>query len=273
VGNWELRRNADLVNPNDPTDIEQSNVIILWSGTRVTKVLSLFEFDGYWIRNPDGSYILGLDNNRILTQGSVVTSEEIAPMGDSGTGNVHLHLGLNGGSDNPLLYLQHPPDTLPSVTIENPPNNHVFTQTELNSDYPIRVRVNSVGGLDFDKLSLWIYINSDPTQLIHLGVPGQHTFSYGGRPDTELTGTRTDTVVESDGNTTGVQPLSLGDDRFVFLQNFSSLNLPEGEHSLVVRARDVNDHIIPEVVHQFYIQKLSILGRKGTKHRRDMIRG
>jgi len=183
INGWELRFNAELVNPNSPSDVKKGNIIILWSGNNALKVLSPVNFAGRWIRNSDNSYISASNGNRITTQGSVITGEEIAPMGDAATNNVHLHLGLNYPSDNPLLHLQHLPDTLPSVTIENPPNNYVFTQDEFNSDYPIRIRVNSIGGFDFDKLSLWIYKNNDPQQLIHLGTPGQYTFSYGGRPD------------------------------------------------------------------------------------------
>lgn len=85
IDNWELRQGATLVNPSNPQDKVQGNVIILWSGTRAEKVLSISTYTNRFIQigtNSDGSYIYlqSTDGNSILTRGSVVTSELIAPM-------------------------------------------------------------------------------------------------------------------------------------------------------------------------------------------------
>lgn len=176
-GNWELR-NATLVNPNNPNDIRQSNAIILWSGQRAIKVLCARPNSNYWVRSSGDSYVLGTDGEHVKTRTSVSSLEPIAPVGNSGGYATHLHLGLNDGEDNPLLYVQHPPDNLPTTTIENPPDGYIFTREELGSDYPVKIRVNSIGGLDLDKADILVYREMYPSQVIRLG--GNHTFCYGG---------------------------------------------------------------------------------------------
>ena len=248
LGNWELRQNAILKDPSTG-GIRQRNIIILWAGTYAQKVLCTES--NLWVQNTDGSYIKDTIGNNIKTKKSVTQNEKIAPMGDSGTTNVHLHFGLNYPNDNSLYHVLHTPDTLPTATIENSPNNHTFTQQELSSDYAIKVLVDSTGGLDLDKVDLWIYKNKDPNQAIHIGTAGQPTFCYGGQPGESMTAT----LVSSDGSTTGVQPVGStpGQDRFVFLQNFGSLNLSDGEHSLVVKMKDVNGNDSPDTLHHFVI--------------------
>ncbi|PKN02239.1 MAG: hypothetical protein CVU77_00120 [Elusimicrobia bacterium HGW-Elusimicrobia-1] len=60
-------------------------------------------------------------------------------------------------------------------------------------------------------------------------------------------------IIESNGNSTGICPLGLGDDRFIFLQNFSSLGLPDGKHLLVVKGTDINGNEIIGATNQFTI--------------------
>ena len=52
----------------------------------------------------------------------------------------------------------------------------------------------------------------------------------------------------SDGETTGVRPIedvngdTLGHDKFIFRQNLNNLNLPDGEHTFIIKCKDVNDN-------------------------------
>jgi len=249
--NWELRI-ATLVNPDNPNVIKKSNTIILWSGQRSIKALC--PQANYWIRNPDNSYVLGTDGERIRTRSEVSDNESIAPVGNSGGVRAHLHLELNDGADNPLLYVRHPPDVIPSAVIESPPQGKVFIEEELKKDFPIIVRVNSVNGLDFDRMDLTVYKNKDLNHPIHLRRSGTDvTFGYGGRLKEE----KTDTIVETYGTTTGVQPIKPGEDRFVYLQNFGKLNLGKGSHLLVVNGQDVNGNEMVELKREFLIAGIS----------------
>jgi hypothetical protein len=254
---WELR-DATLVNPNDTTDTEQKKVIIIWaSGNTATKVLSTIP--NYWVQNDDGTYITGTDGP-IKTRNTVSTADEIAPVGNSGGYATHLHLAHNGGDDNPFYHVIHDQngDALPTATIESPPNNHTFTKAELNSNYPVKVRVNSVGGLDLDEVELWIYKNKDNQQAMAIdGGTWQPIFGYGGQP---VIG-KTATIVSSTGSTTGVHPNGgePGDDTFYYFQNFGSLNLPAGEHALVAKLKDVNGNVSQEFINYFNIRKFPIV--------------
>lgn len=262
VMEWELRANAQLVNPNNSSEILQDNIIILWSGNRAIKVLCA-DYPGYWV-SEGTDYLLGTDGNRITTKNTVDGNETIAPMGNSNDATIptHLHLGLNYGTDNPLYYLIHTLDALPTVTIGSPEDNHIFNGTELNSNYPIRADVDSSNGPDLDKVELWVYVNNDPSQAIPVGDTNP-AFIYGGQVDEGFTMSTQEPG--SNGDETGVMPYevngdSLGHDLFVLNQNFSTLyssggKLPNGEHSLVVRATDVNGNSAPDVIHHFIIQK------------------
>lgn len=70
------------------------------------------------------------------------------------------------------------------------------------------------------------------------------TFGYGGRVGESQNGL----PYSSDGEATGVQPIAdvngntLGHDKFIFRHNLNNLNLPDGEHSFVVKIKDVNDN-------------------------------
>lgn len=245
-GNWELS-NATLEIPSTGTT-EQANIIILWVGNSAEKVLTQSQYSNRLIRIDGENYILGNDGKPILTRTSVSSTEPISPVGNSGEVSTHLHLEYRNGADNPLLHVQHPPDSLPRAAIESPPDGYVFTKEKLNSAYPIRIRANSQGGLDLDKVDILIYKWLDPSQAIHLG--GNNTFCYGGMKDENKT---IGTIIGSNGNSAGVCPLGTGDDRFIFLQNFGSLGLPDGKHLLVVKGTDINGNEIIGATNQFTI--------------------
>jgi len=165
--------------------------------------------------------------------------EAVAPLGVSGIGTgAHLHLNFNHGADNPFEVLFHPSDILPVAAISMPENGEVIPVSELDR-YVFMAEIHSEGGLDLDKVSFWIYKNKDKNQAIHLGTPGLPTFGYGGRVGEGQNGFP---FYSSFGGATGVQPVSLGHDNFIFRQNLNNLNLPDGEHSFVVNCKDVNDN-------------------------------
>ncbi|MEW6482135.1 MAG: M23 family metallopeptidase, partial [bacterium] len=236
-GNWELAK-ATLVHPVQGT--QPTTIIILWANRgqrQAIKVLCINRLNGSRV-------ILGTETindvfgNEIRSRGSVEDNEIIAPVGTSGGFPAHLHLSLNHNpqtntSDNPLYHLLHPPDKLPTITIEQPKNGYVIKNKELKEDV-IKVKIDSTQGLDLDKVNLAIYKHKDPNQAINLET--NPTYNYGGRPGEN----RTTLTVDKTGNVY-VEPISNGLDRFIASYNFSSL--PEGTHSLFVEARDVNDHI------------------------------
>lgn len=250
---WELRKNARLVLPSDTSDEISHNVIIRWDGDNAISAITSIGGDSRWIVDDQGYCVQDANQNCIEAKAIAEAGDLIAPMGDAATTNVHLHLGLNYPDDNPYLDLQHPPDTLPVATILQPADGHIMTAAELD-DYGFKARIESVGGLDLDKVSFWIYKNKDSAQAIHLGTAGLPTFGYGGRAGEDQNGLS----YSSDGEVTGVQPIAdtngdtLGHDKFIFRQNLTALNLPDGEHSFVVRLKDVNGNE-PELVKTAFI--------------------
>jgi len=243
---WELR-NATLVNPNNENDIKYSLVIIQWNGNYVSNVYTTHTYRNRNIKNEDGTYIMSNNTTRAITRSDVDVGVPFAPSGNSGiSGSYHLHLGVNNGDDNPLRYLIHTPDINPTVVINNPPDRHIFMREELLVPYPITITVNSTGGLDLDKVDVWIYKNgSDKKEdRIHLPVPFpvgvQNTFQYGGVPGEN----KTSNIREFSQNNSSVIPIGNepGTDKFILYQTFKDLNLPAGKHKLVAIAKDVNDH-------------------------------
>jgi len=244
---WELRQ-ANLENP-DTGDVTSSLVIVRWLVAGSTNAATIWSVDpGKIIKLGENSYVLGADNQPVQTRNYIsALTDFVGPSGNSGGYPAHLDSRLNDGNDNPLYYLIHRPDSLPVATVIQPADGHVMTADEL-SDYAFKAEVNSVGGWDLDKVSFWIYQNKDVNQAIHLGTPGIPTFGYGGIVGEGATGT----MIQSLGETTGVQPFlvnndSLGHDKFIFRQSLTALNLPDGEHSFVVRLKDVNGNE-PELV-------------------------
>jgi hypothetical protein len=231
--NWELA-NATLTK-KETNDIKTGNVIILWSDktkNEATKVLCKKDFAGSQVsfkRSKTGNTIVvkDADGNDIACQGSVDPHEPVGPVGNSG-GYPHAHLDLrvNDYKDSPLFYLAHSPDGLPVATIEKPENHHDFTKEEYTNDYKIKVSVNSTGGPDVNRVSMWINVLKDESNKKILSADANEpTFGYGGR--TEAGDKRTSNMVKSTGETTGVQPFtvsgdSLGHDRFIYVQNFKS---------------------------------------------------
>lgn len=248
MGSWELRPSAVLQDPYTGS-ITRANIIILWSaGAGAEKVLSTIA--DRWVQNTNGSYVLNSLGGRIRTKRSVLRNEVISPMGNSGASNAHLHLGLNYPSDNPLCVIHQSLDTLPIAEIEAPIDGQTFYTRE-PTGLAIKVLIDSTGGLDLDKVDLMIYRFGNSGQPIHLGPIDVPTFGYGGRPGEG----KTATIVHSGGNVTGVQPFGAtpGKDRFVFVQDIGSLNLPEGEHWLGVSLVDVKGNVSNEVRRRFRI--------------------
>lgn len=185
----------------------------------------------------------------IRTQSTVKVGDAIAPVGNSGTKKYHLHLGLNQNADNPLYLVAHN-KSAPVPTIEAPVDGHTFTADELKTPYPIKVRVDSTGGLDLDKVNILIYEKNDPAKAIPLG--GNVTFSYGGKPGEGKTVNITSASVMPQGNTPGT-------DLFIYAQDFKALKLPSGEHTLVVQAIDVNENYVGEATSKFTIESYPVV--------------
>ncbi|MEW6606902.1 MAG: hypothetical protein AB1414_05540 [bacterium] len=182
LGNWELR-NATLVNPNNPNDVTYSNVIILWSGTMATEVLSEEGYSGRWIRNPNGSYIRETTGATATTRASIEQSEAIAPVGNSGGVPTHLHLEYNNGDDNPLLHVNHNPSNY-SITFQHPTDADdgvsdgritVFHNRPITER--INTRINTTTGLDLNRVRFFIDLIDDNHRLWRS--------CYGGRNDDE----------------------------------------------------------------------------------------
>ncbi|MBN1622028.1 MAG: M23 family metallopeptidase [Endomicrobiales bacterium] len=172
----------------------------------------------------------------IKIKDTVVQGEPIAPVGTSGIGTgAHLHLGLNYGDDNPLVYLNHDMSDF-KVIMENPKDNAVLKQSDLTESFPIKFKVDALQGKDLDKIDLFL----DGQNLA--------AFSYGGKPgeDKKL-------MLESNEDTNGVKPVAgTFEDEFVFIHDFS--NLKEGEHTIRITAKNINnkDYVSD---HRFNIEK------------------
>ena len=110
------------------------------------------------------------DGKKIKQGYSVKQGEPFAPVGDSGCGTgAHLHLALNNGADNPLVYLDHDASDF-KVIMENPKDNAVLKQSDLTENFPVKFNVDASQGKDLDK--------------INVALDGQSltTFNYGGKP-------------------------------------------------------------------------------------------
>jgi hypothetical protein len=256
---WELRW-AELINPNNENDIINSYIIINWNNNRAHKIFTIQRGAGRYIRNSDGTYVLGENGEKAITQSNVLINIPFAPVGHSGSYKdengqiheypIHLDLRVNNGDDNPLRYMVHTPDINPTVVINNPPDRHIFMRDELLVPYPITITVNSTGGLDLDKVDVWVYKNESENaeDRIHLPVPApapfpggvQNTFQYGGVPGEY----KTSNIREFSQNNSSVIPIGNepGTDKFILYQTFKDLNLPAGKHKLVAIAKDVNDN-------------------------------
>jgi len=259
--NWELR-SANLKKAGT-TQIYTSNVIIRWSSKpelKSEKVLSIKDYDGmevYIGTTP----VLNTSGAIITSSGSVSKHDPIAPVGTSGDVDEHLHLGLDIGENNPLLYLAHSTGPI-TVDIVNPLDAHLFRAAEQNTPYPIKVRVDSTGGLDMDKLNLVIVDSHGSRHLV--GHWSQPLFSYGGRSDREdFGGIRNSTTVAlCGGGFACVEPLDAnpskpnnqpGLDDFTYKFPFGSLSLPDGEYSLEAVATDVNKNQYASLPRSFRI--------------------
>lgn len=235
---WELK-NATLIHPQNPNDTRNGPVIILWNGSRAEKILSRRNLAGLWVRLNDNAYIRAVDGSTATTRFRINRGEMIAPMGDAGTGDVHLHLGLDYPNNNPFFELRHPPDQRPKAFVEEPRNGQILGPGDLQRNVRFKALLDSRNGLDLDKVSLWILRNNNPVDQIHLGTRGLPTFGYGGKPGEQ----KTATMAHSPGGLiTGYEPIGNipGQDRFFFFENINSL--PDGEHTFVVRCKDVNNN-------------------------------
>ena len=256
---WELRI-GDLVNPVDENDIKHDYIIIKWNGIYVNKVYCIGKYEGRYIQNKDGTYLMKDANTRAITKSEVEEGEEFAPSGNSGrAGTIHLHLAVNGGEDNPLRYLRHTPDGEMNVVIEEPEDGHIFTEEEKEVAYPITITVDSTEGLDLDKVDVWIYKNGSEKEEDKIHIPPvvtptettrRNTFQYGGVPGED----KTKNIRKFSEGVTGVIPIGNvpGTDKFILYQNFGDLKLPYGMHELVVRAEDVNGNSM-YAKNEFYI--------------------
>lgn len=259
-GNWELTENVTLVDP-DTGDSGWARVIIYWidkAHYRAEKVLCEQGYEDSRVLL-DGHTLVYGNGSEVRSQSTVGRAATIAPVGTSGVGTgAHLHLSLAQGNDNPFYHLVHkyPADPLPRITsIDFPIPGNEIPKSQICDEYHIWVLINSEGGYDLDKVDFWVYPNNDPAQAIHLpqGTDTAPTFRYGGRtePGEDVS---TSAKTESTGDNTGVEPLpGFGLDEFVYMQKFPSLNLSAGEHTLAVRATDVNGHATDTVTSRFII--------------------
>lgn len=242
-GNWELR-SAKLKHPVTGK-IDDANVIVLWNNKeslRATKVLSISDFSGRQVYISTTPILNTTGLSTITAQGSVETTNPIAPVGTSGGYPPHLHIGLNQNRDNPLLYLTHADGAI-NVTIDDPPDGYIMLPGDLDGEYPVKVTVNSTAGLDLDKLTLYVF-SEDGKISHHFGSAGLPTFGYGGRLNAETGGFQTASV-----NQANIEPLDAdptkpdnqpGLDAFTYRVDFGALDLPDGRYRLEAKARDVN---------------------------------
>lgn len=247
-GNWELR-SANLKKAGT-AEIDASHVIIRWSTKPELKAEKIFSLARYAGREVyiGTTPVLNTAGATITSSGTVSQHDSIAPVGTSGNVDAHLHLSLNQGNDNPLLYLTHT-DGVISAEIPNPPEGYLFRHAELAALYPIKVRVDSTAGLDMDKLNL-VIVDSQGTRHL-VGHWSQPMFSYGGRSDREDFGGvwNSTAVAPCVGGVACVAPLDAdssksdnqpGLDEFTYKFPFGSLSLPDGEYSLEAVVTDVN---------------------------------
>jgi hypothetical protein len=244
---WELRW-ADLEDP-DTEEVTSALVIVKWLVAGSTNAANIWGVDpGKIIKLGTNRYVLGADNKTVQTRNYIsALTDFIGPSGNSGDYPAHLDIRLNDGDDNPLYYLIHRPDPLPTAKVFMPDDGEVVPADELDG-YVFAAEVNSVNGPDLDKVSFWIYPNGNAEQAIHLGEPGRPTFGYGGRVGESQNGFSTE--YPSFGGATGVQPFqeevspgvwdSLGRDKFIFRQNLTTLNLPDGKHKFVIKCKDIS---------------------------------
>jgi hypothetical protein len=112
--------------------------------------------------------ILGV-NARTCVDGG----EGFAASGYSGGVDAHLHLQLNRGADNPLLYVNHTPSQQFGISIEKPAHERI----KVDKDLKIRFSIDSTAGLDLNKV--YVYIDNVPITP----AQGRAAFDYGGNLD------------------------------------------------------------------------------------------
>ncbi|OGS19804.1 MAG: hypothetical protein A2252_02735 [Elusimicrobia bacterium RIFOXYA2_FULL_39_19] len=232
INNWELRLGVILKNPNAPYDSKSANIIILWSGTQAQKILALADYTGYLVFTGD-SYILDINGNPIKTQGSVSLGEQIAPMGDSGTGDVHLHLGLNYPNDNPLQILQHQESDF-KVKMLSP--GACLSKSQIENPIPIKFRIDSTKGLDLDSVVVYLDEISPKGKIAE--------FCYGGKPgENDLKNSNNANGETINGVIYKISPYSTvpGYDDFI-IKDYDFSKLSYGAHQIIVSVADVNNN-------------------------------
>jgi hypothetical protein len=220
--------------------VSDETVIILWSDKiryRASKVFVVNDLDDQLVYIHKSTPVFTSDGTSTITaRGWVKQHEPIAPVGNSGVGTgAHLDLRLNGGKDNPLLYLAHNQGGM-GLSLTAFPEGYMFKPEDLSRAIPIEVVVNSTAGLNLDKL--FLRVDAWDGQRHHLY--GEPSFSYGGRLDSEVGGgTRTAGVRPCAEGLPCVEPQSNGVDRFRLEQVFGDLHLTGGSHVLTAEAVDI----------------------------------
>ncbi len=288
-GNWELR-NVILKDPITGMS-EQSSVIILWLNreqNQAEKVLSIY-------RLRERQVIIDGVVLNCLSQGSV-GQEPIAPVGTSGRVTPHLHLALNGGADNPLLYIQHGTPNY-TITIDQPESNQIIYHADPAKEL-IKLNINSTSGLDLDRLD--IYLNKRGENFIDDAhrinetrncPPIRTEINYGGLPSANPF----QSYIAQDGNAnrgssgkTGINPLSEvpGNDDFYYIDFNSKVKVdysrdalineearyPDGKYTMTARAESINGTYFdaPQgiIIDNFkpYLKKAEIIQDSETKY-------
>ncbi|MCB4792146.1 MAG: M23 family metallopeptidase [Elusimicrobia bacterium] len=255
-GNWKLQ--AVVLERQDTNESIESTVIILYSGSKIQKVLSTY--NNRWVKDSSGSYLLDSSGNKITTQSTVSAGEAIAPVGTSGGVGAHCHLGCrpleaSTEKDNPLQYVSHETSNF-KATILSPKG--AITKSQAHSPIPIKLRINSSTGLDLDKAEIFLDGTEAASKIA--------SFIYGGRNDE----TSTNNAKASSGETTGwityrVSPYgtTAGYDDFV-IDSYDFSLLPQGNHSITIHAADVHKE---EFVYEFNLN----IGDRGMEGERTTI--
>jgi len=158
------------------------------------------------VKNTNGEYIIGEDDQNILTTNEVNQTEAIGPMGNSGSSaGVHLHLRLRWQEtkDNPLLFVARLSEPNYQIQILSPndaedgrTDGRIVVSNRNGRIVKIRAMVLSSNGLDLDKVEFFLDNTNQNSRIA--------SFCYGGRRGQD----RGSNVVPTNGTSaSGVMPI------------------------------------------------------------------